>query len=213
MDLQTLKNDPAFDKGVDDPVEGSTDASTSFLGAISRHVALLAAWIATCGSLFMSEVLNWQPCLLCWYQRILMYPLAVILAVGILRRDHKLHLYVLPFSVVGAGVSLYHYLLIKTDWLPAPACRADVPCTVDYLDVFGFINIPFLALTAFLIITIMMTVWALFQTPEQEMVDEPYSNEHLPSTALTSGFGGSRLAVVMIVVGVVLSFMLASTMV
>jgi disulfide bond formation protein DsbB len=49
-------------------------------------------------------------------------------------------------------------LLIKTDWFPPPLCRAGVPCTVDYIDIFGFINIPFLALTAFLIITLMLGV-------------------------------------------------------
>lgn len=68
----------------------------------SRYIALLAAWVATCGSLFFSEVLGWLPCVLCWYQRILMYPLAIIIAIGLLRRDDRLHLYVLPFSLLGA---------------------------------------------------------------------------------------------------------------
>ncbi|GAB4428941.1 MAG: hypothetical protein OHK0015_12310 [Chloroflexi bacterium OHK40] len=138
------------------------------LGRLSRYVALLAAWLATGGSLFFSEVLGWMPCTLCWYQRILMYPLSITLAVGILRRDDGLHRYVLPFSLTGAGVSLYHYLLIKTDWFPPPPCRAGVPCTVDYLDIFGFINIPFMALTAFLIISLMMVVsrFAPFEEPD-----------------------------------------------
>jgi disulfide bond formation protein DsbB len=85
------------------------------LELISRHGALLAAWVATCGSLFLSEVIGWTPCVLCWYQRILMYPLTVILAVGIWRRDRGVYLYVLPLSILGVGTSLYHYLLIKTD--------------------------------------------------------------------------------------------------
>jgi disulfide bond formation protein DsbB len=139
----------------------------SLLGRVSHYVALLAAWLAMGGSLFFSEVLGWIPCTLCWYQRILMYPLSVLLAVGILRRDDGLHRYVLPFSLSGAGVSLYHYLLIKTDWFPPPPCRAGVPCTVDYLDIFGFINIPFMAFTAFLIISLMMLVSRLapFEEP------------------------------------------------
>jgi disulfide bond formation protein DsbB len=131
-----------------------------------RHVALLAAWAATAGSLYMSEVLHWIPCLLCWYQRILMYPLAVILLVGILRRDRGLHWYVLPLSIGGALVSLYHYLLIMTDWFPPPPCNTGVPCTVDYINMVGplsFVKVPFLALTAFLIITVFTSFWAVYE--------------------------------------------------
>ncbi len=160
---KTVARTPATE---DDERDESPLALT--LGRLSRYVALLAAWLATGGSLFFSEVLGWLPCTLCWYQRILMYPLSLLLAVGILRRDDGLHHYVLPFSLTGAGVSLYHYLLIKTDWFPPPPCRAGVPCTVDYLDLFGFINIPFLSLTAFLIISLMMVVsrFAPFEEPE-----------------------------------------------
>ncbi len=133
----------------------------------SRYVALLAACLATAGSLFFSEVFGWIPCTLCWYQRIAMYPLSVLLVVGILRRDAGLPLLVLPLSVSGASISLYHYLLIKTDWFPPPPCRAGVPCTVDYIDLFGFINIPFLALTAFLIITLMLVISWIAPLAEQ----------------------------------------------
>ncbi len=151
---------------------GSAEAETPaerLLGVVSLsspYIALLAAWVALCGSLFFSEVLGWVPCVLCWYQRILMYPLAVIVAVGLLRRDDRLHLYVLPLSLFGACISLYHYLLIKTDWLPPPACVSGIPCTVEYLDWFGFVNIPFLALTAFLIIS--FTVIAATFAPNRE---------------------------------------------
>lgn len=123
----------------------------------SRYIAFLAACLATGGSLFFSEVLGWIPCTLCWYQRILIYPLTVLIAVGILRRDHRLPLFVLPLSVSDASIAFYHYVLIKTDLFP-PLCRAGVPCMVDYIDILGFINISFLALIAFLIITLMMSV-------------------------------------------------------
>lgn len=154
----------------DAPEEQGGSAFTSSLGLYSRYIALLTAWVATCGSLFFSEVLGWQPCLMCWYQRILMYPLAIILPIGILRRDSKLHLYALPFPLIGMFVSLYHYLLIKTTIFPPPACSVSVPCTVDYIDWFGFINIPFMALTAFIIIAAMMFI--SMRQPFDEELDE-----------------------------------------
>jgi disulfide bond formation protein DsbB len=100
--------------------------------------------------------MHFTPCLLCWYQRILMYPLAILLAIGMIRRNSDIHHYVLPFSLVGMCTSLYHYLLIKTDWFPPPPCLDGVPCTVDYFNILGFINIPFMALVAFFIINVMM---------------------------------------------------------
>lgn len=128
-----------------------------------RHIALLAATIATCGSLFFSEVLQWQPCELCWYQRILMYPLVAILLVGILRGDRGVHLYALPLALTGAAVSLYHYLVVMLI-IPPPACSGGVPCAFDYINYPGalsFIKIPFLALVAFIIIGVMMGNHAL----------------------------------------------------
>ena len=182
------------------------DSLNDLLVGSSRHIALLAAWTATCGSLFFSEVLGWVPCLLCWYQRILMYPLAVVLAVGILRRDRGLAAYVLPLSLTGICVSLYHYLLIKTDWFPPPACISGVPCTVDYLNWLGFVNIPFLALTAFVIISIMMFTYAWLQP--QAADDAELDPEERPAR-----FDMSQLAVGMIIVAVVLAFMVGSTFV
>jgi disulfide bond formation protein DsbB len=199
------------DAGVEETGGSAVSAFLDLVEASARHIALLAAWIALSGSLFFSEVLGWLPCVLCWYQRILMYPLAAVLAIGILRRDRGLHLYVLPFSVLGSGVSLYHYLLIKTDWLPPPACSVGVPCNVDYLDWLGFINIPFLALTAFLIITCMMIASALLQAPEDVVAaEEPEADAQL-NTSWLDRLDGSRLAVPMIIITVVLSFLLGST--
>ena len=85
------------------------------LDRYSLYIALLAAWIALLGSLYFSEVKGFLPCDLCWIQRILMYPLSVILTVGLLRRDENLPLLVLPLSTLGVFVALYHYLLEKTN--------------------------------------------------------------------------------------------------
>jgi disulfide bond formation protein DsbB len=207
MNLPTVQANAVLDESdADDPTW--LDHLADLLAMSSRHLALLAATIATGGSLFMSEVLGWVPCVLCWYQRILMYPLALILTIGIVRRDRGLHGYVLPFSIAGMGVALYHYLLIKTTWLPPPACTVGIPCTTDYLNVFGFINVPFLALVAFTIITGMMLVFARLHPLTAD------DSDAAPATADPAPrFSTDTLAVIMIVVGVALAFLLGSSFV
>lgn len=166
-----------------------------------RHIALLAAWIATCGSLYMSEVLHWIPCLLCWYQRILMYPLAVILFIGILRRDRGLHWYVLPLAIGGALTSLYHYLLVMTDWFPPPPCSTGVPCTVDYINMVGplsFIKVPFLALVAFLIIAVFTGFTALYQAEQDALSDEDASPAPAPAGLDASRIGALAIAALVV---------------
>ncbi len=204
MDAGTIP-DAANDVDLEEATEGWTRSPLDIVEAAARHVALLVASVAMASSLFFSEVLGWPPCVLCWYQRILMYPLTLVLAIGILRADRRLHLYVLPFSLLGACVSLYHYLLTKADWLPPPPCTTGIPCTVDYLNWFGFINIPFLALTAFLIITVMMLMQASVEPQDEDDTAD----------AATGGRATTveRAGVAVIVVGVVLSFVLGSTLV
>ncbi|MGB7999734.1 MAG: disulfide oxidoreductase [Anaerobacillus sp.] len=124
---------------------------------------LFGAWamsvLAVAGSLYFSEVLNYEPCELCWYQRILMYPLVIILGIAMVRKDASQYLYVMPLSLIGTCVSLYHYLIQKTSFLSesAPSCGR-VPCTGEYINYLGFITIPFLAFIAFITITILMMV-------------------------------------------------------
>ncbi len=82
-------------------------------GRFGLYMAMIAAWIATCGSLFMSEAIGWIPCQWCWYQRIFMYPIAVILPLGLLRRDRNVAVYSLALSIIGIFASTYHILLQK----------------------------------------------------------------------------------------------------
>ncbi|MCB0114877.1 MAG: disulfide bond formation protein B, partial [Caldilineaceae bacterium] len=92
----------------------NTDTNTSLTSRFYHfgyYGALITAWVAMSGSLYFSEVRHYVPCALCWYQRILMYPLALLLIVGLLRRDRHLAYLVLPFSLIGQGVSTYHYLI------------------------------------------------------------------------------------------------------
>lgn len=149
----------------------------------SLYIALLAAWVAMLGSLYFSEVAGYIPCAFCWYQRILMYPLTAIIAVGLLRRDSGLPLYILPFSVLGIGVATYHYLLQKTDLFSELAtCQMGVPCSGIWINWLGFITIPFLALTAFLIITFMAIIaWQAGIPTEPNWDDEsPVQRPWLP---------------------------------
>lgn len=200
----------AIDQPVAERIDNPSIQSAGLLGTLSAasgHVALLAAWIAMCGSLFFSEVIGWLPCELCWFQRIFMYPLAFILAVGILRRDRGMYLYVLPLSLIGGSISIYHYLLIKTSLFPAPPCKSGIPCTVDYLDWFGFINIPFLALTAFVIITVMMIVMAFVPHPDDALVDDDVlEDDDVPAV----GFGVNEIGVFAIIAVVLIAFIVGS---
>jgi disulfide bond formation protein DsbB len=125
-------------------------------GLLARHgmlFALAVALVATLGSLYFSELRHYIPCRLCWFQRIFMYPLALIIPIGLLRRDPGLRYYVLPMAGVGALIALYHVLLQKTDLFEeSAACLATVPCSGQYISWFGFVSIPVLALTAFVLI-------------------------------------------------------------
>ncbi len=128
------------------------------------YLAWIQALVATVVSLYASEVLKLPPCVLCWYQRILMYPLAIILPIGIFNRDKKIHKYVLPFSIFGMLIALYHVLLqmgIIPDSL-AP-CVSGVSCTTKYAFFNSdFITIPLLSLLAFGLITVCMLVYRQF---------------------------------------------------
>lgn len=150
-----------------------------WLNRNSMYIALVAAWVAMCGSLYFSEVRGYVPCVLCWYQRILMYPLAGFIAIGLLRRDSNLPYYVLPFSVFGLSMSTYHYLLEKTDLFDGSAvCTQGVSCTTQWINWFGFVTIPFLALIGFLIITLMSIIALLNGEPATE--DEEGAPQRTP---------------------------------
>lgn len=122
-----------------------------------KETILLIIWvqalIATLGSLFYSEVMGFVPCELCWIQRIFMYPLVMIYGVAAFKKDISIALPGLFLSGIGMFISAYHYLLQKLPVLhEAGASCGIVPCNTQYVNYFGFITIPFLAGTAFIII-------------------------------------------------------------
>jgi len=119
---------------------------------------LLSMWIvalsATMGSLYFSEIRGYEPCVLCWIQRIFMYPLVIILGVAYIQKNTRIAVTTATFAIIGGMISLYHYGIQKLDFLSesAPSCGR-VACTGEYINLLGFITIPFLALTAFILIT------------------------------------------------------------
>lgn len=127
------------------------------------------------GSLYFSEVLNLPPCMLCWYQRILMYPLAIILSVAILRKDRAVAYTVLPFSVLGTVIAFYHSLLqwgvIKEALLDCSA-NAAVSCSDVQINWFGFMTIPFMAFVSFLAITVLAGLRIYFLRQNKAQVQE-----------------------------------------
>ena len=110
----------------------------------------LVASVSTTGSLFFSHVMEFAPCVLCWYQRICLFPLVVILGAGLLSFDKHVVKYSLPLALVGWLVALYHTLLYS-GIIPESIqpCSQGVSCTEEYIDLFGFITIPMLSLLSF----------------------------------------------------------------
>jgi disulfide bond formation protein DsbB len=139
-------------------------------------LAFLQAVIAMAGSLFFSEVWGLVPCVLCWYQRITMYPLVVIAFVAMWRKDDHAYLYALPLSIIGFCISLYHNILyyavnwgIRPDW--TGPCQAGVSCTTRYIEWAGFITIPLLSLVAHLVITVLMVMlWRAANASKKDTV-------------------------------------------
>lgn len=121
------------------------------------YLAWLAAVTATLGSLYFSEVRGYIPCELCWYQRSLMYPLSVVLGIAAFYDDLRIRKYVLPLSILGMCVSAFHYMEQKIPGFASiKPCTQGVPCNTQYINWFGFVTIPFLALIGFTLITLLL---------------------------------------------------------
>ncbi len=125
---------------------------------------LLAAWlvavVATAGALFIGEVMGMAPCVLCWYQRICMFPLAIVLAIACYSDDRRGAVYALPLALGGVGLATYHTLLVaglvSKSWIP---CGAGVSCADQKLEILNGIQIPWLSLAAFLLILGLLTIY------------------------------------------------------
>ncbi len=135
------------------------DAAHALLGDSAVWLAWLVAAVATAGSLIYSEVIHFLPCRLCWFQRIAMYPLAVILLVGAIRKEMVVRYYALPFALGGALISIWHYLTQTFPSLEGGSCDPNNPCSAKYVDTFGFVSIPFMAGTGFIVIAVLLAFY------------------------------------------------------
>jgi disulfide bond formation protein DsbB len=117
-------------------------------------LAFVVAAVATAGSLFFSEIAHFVPCELCWYQRICMYPLSILTLFAALLNDHRIARYLLPFPVIGAAISSYHLLVENGVVEQTQACLISAPggCATKWINEFGYVTIPTLALTSFALV-------------------------------------------------------------
>jgi disulfide bond formation protein DsbB len=135
-------------------VRGPLDWIRRLLWGYELWAAFVVAAIATGGSLFFSQIAHFPPCELCWYQRICMYPLSILLLLMAWFGDNRAARYLFPLPIVGACVSIYH-LLIENKVIKEPTqCLASAPggCATKWINEFGYITIPTLALTGFLLL-------------------------------------------------------------
>lgn len=134
---------------------------TKLLEFISKRAILfsfIVALVATLGSLFYSEVAGYEPCKLCWFQRIFMYPQIVILGIALWKKNGLVNYNSIALSIIGAAIAGYHYLLQigVAPELPCAAVGYSAACSQRFVMNFGYITIPMMALTAFALITLFM---------------------------------------------------------
>jgi disulfide bond formation protein DsbB len=129
-----------------------------FAHPLALPLATAVAVTATAGSLYLSEVAHFPPCTLCWYQRIAMYPLAVICAVAWAADDRHVRRYVVPIAGIGAVVSIYHLVVERFPDLGSGSCDPTNPCSIIWVEHFGYLTIPAMALSGFLAIIVLVLV-------------------------------------------------------
>ena len=120
----------------------------------------LIAAAGTLGSLFFSEVMGLKPCVLCWYQRIFMYPLVVVFLVGLFPLDRSVVRYALPIAIIGWCFAVYHYL-VYSGYIPENLrpCSEDASCAEINLELMGFITIPMMSILCYTAIILLLFIF------------------------------------------------------
>jgi disulfide bond formation protein DsbB len=140
------------------------------LGAmvVSQRASLTLAVgsVATLGSLYFSEVANYVPCRLCWFQRIAMYPIALVALVGVIRRDRGARWYIIPMAAIGLLISGYHFMIERGVLADSGSCLAVGPSCADiWFEEYGFVTLAFMALAGFAAVLALNTL--SFDAPEE----------------------------------------------
>lgn len=119
----------------------------------------MVALVAMVGSLIYSEIIGYEPCKLCWLQRIFMYSQVILLGMALFKKDYKIISYSIVLSIIGAIIAGYHYLLQLgvASGLPCSAVGYSVSCSQRFVMQYGYITIPMMALSAFVLITLLLS--------------------------------------------------------
>lgn len=127
------------------------------VGVQPLQLAAVVALVATIGSLWLSEGAGFPPCRLCWYQRVAMYPLSVVLGIAAVRRDVAVRTYAIPLAVLGGAISIWHVLIERFPSLESStSCEITNPCSIIWVERFGFLTIPTMALSGFAVIVALL---------------------------------------------------------
>jgi|GEM_PF-557539 len=151
--LYLVYRSPLQTESFDAYIRGIVD----FLSNYYRETSLVMVSVATSGSLYFSEILGWEPCIMCWYQRILMYPLVILFGVAVILFKDDVEDYALPILTLGTGVSLYHYLVQMLDTIQSSCTATGISCDAVFTQGLDYITIPMMALTVF--ITVLILNW------------------------------------------------------
>jgi disulfide bond formation protein DsbB len=125
---------------------------TRWVGPDALGLACVVAAVCTAGSLYLSEVANFRPCFLCWVQRGFMYPLVLLFGLAAWRRAYRVGLVLAGVAVLGGAVSVYHMLVERFPGLESTACDPTTPCSLIWVERFGYLTIPTMALSGFALI-------------------------------------------------------------
>lgn len=139
------------------------------VGPQALALAAVVAAVCTAGSLYLSEVAHFLPCRLCWYQRIAMYPQVPFLGVAALARSTRLRAVAAVLAIGGALVSCYHLLVERYPTIETSSCSLDNPCSIIWVEHFGYITIPAMALSGFALILVLLAI----ARPEPRVNTEP----------------------------------------
>ena len=156
------------------------------VGEQALSLAFLVAAVAMAGSLYFSEVADFPPCRLCWYQRICMYPLVPVLGLAAWRRDHGIRLYAAVLAGIGAVISIYHVVLERYPTLESSVCDPTNPCTLIWVRRFGYLTIPTMALSGFALILTLLALTPGSAPPTDEPTTPPSDDRLAPTTRTTS---------------------------